>query len=52
MEHIQPVVEITAEQSARYHVHQILVGGGDDADVYSPGLVAAQPLNLAGLQYT
>ena len=50
-EHVQPVVEILAELAGGDRLLQILVGGGDQADVGADRLGAAQPLELALLQH-
>ena len=50
-EHVQPVVEILAELAGGDRLLEILVGGGDQADVGADGLGAAQPLELALLQH-
>src|SRR5215469_7480768 len=39
--HVEPVEKILAEAAGRYFLFEVLVGGGDDADVHAYGLVGA-----------
>src|SRR5512144_13915 len=47
---IEPIVEILPKAPLLNRPLQILVGGGEDANVHGDGLVAPQPLDFALLQ--
>src|SRR5947199_180246 len=48
---VQPVVQVLAEAPRLHFGLEVLVGGGEDADVDLEGAVAAHPLELALLEH-
>ncbi len=47
---LQAIIQVGAEAALLHHLLQILIGGGDDADVHANGPGAAEPLELLFLQ--
>ena len=49
-QHLEPVVEVLAEEARRHAALEVLVGGADEADVHPEGAGVADPPNLAVLE--
>ena len=50
-ENVQPVEQVAAEGALGNQLGKILIGGGDDADVYALRAIAAQALELLLLEH-